>query len=413
MTSERFVIASQVPWESLKKTELEECLYWLVDSMGGKDLEWRIGGAGSGTADQGRDLECKFFMSDPDGNLTSQRWWIEAKGRSETVRPSDVKEAVLNVGGKSEVDVLVIATNTQFSNPTRDWVKEWQSRNPHPKIRLWERSNLEQLCSKHPSVVARLFSDALSIQGKLELVRSKLWNYSSFADKPTLQKLWRHRRTLDWEPESLLAIIASECANGDPSMRSWAALNRIDARSTLVLGLANVPFLTARAEQAGTRQDPFFDALAYLVLAVIHRHGTKGVARSLEEVNSMFDDPAFGPKLTALIFQQVFSTLVAQVSDVCTSDCDRVMMDPITLSKPQVETYWSRLRESHGREKQTQPALIIEQLNKPCKVGFELNRKRRCPITHFQEQYDVVKNPRAAIDMLQDIVRARNPKTKA
>lgn len=116
--SKDLIVPSEIPWKDIKGKDLEELLYWLFDSMGAKELEWRIGGKGAGTSDQGRDLELSFYMSAPDGNLTKQKWWVESKGRKGTVEPSEVHEAVLNVSGKSFVDVLVIATNSNFSNPT-------------------------------------------------------------------------------------------------------------------------------------------------------------------------------------------------------------------------------------------------------------------------------------------------------
>jgi hypothetical protein len=30
----------------LKRQDLEECVFWLMDAMGAKDLEWRLGGKG-------------------------------------------------------------------------------------------------------------------------------------------------------------------------------------------------------------------------------------------------------------------------------------------------------------------------------------------------------------------------------
>lgn len=95
-------LPTEIPWKDLKGKELEELLYWLFDAMGAKDLEWRIGGVNSGTADQGRDLELSFYTSSPDGELVKQRWWVEAKGRSGTVEPYDVKNAVLERGWKEQ-----------------------------------------------------------------------------------------------------------------------------------------------------------------------------------------------------------------------------------------------------------------------------------------------------------------------
>lgn len=43
-TTSRWVLPSAIPFEHLKGHDLEECVYWLMDSLGAKDLEWRVGG---------------------------------------------------------------------------------------------------------------------------------------------------------------------------------------------------------------------------------------------------------------------------------------------------------------------------------------------------------------------------------
>lgn len=107
-----------------------------MDAMGAKDLEWRLGGTGGGAGDSGRHLEAQFYAPGADGELESQKWWIECKGRKGTVEPDEVKSAVNNALAKEGLDYPVVATNTQFSNPTRDWVKEWQRKHPRPKVKL-------------------------------------------------------------------------------------------------------------------------------------------------------------------------------------------------------------------------------------------------------------------------------------
>ena len=170
------VIPTNISWESLKQAALEECLFWLLDSLGAKDIEWRKGGSGIGAPDQGRDIEATFHSPTPDGDMEPQHWWIEAKGRGKTVEPSAVKDAVVNADSRNDIDVIVIATNSHFSNPTRDWVRQRQQTYPRPRIRLWDRSALERMLLKHPSVVVRLFSNALSAQGRIEAIRSRFWN---------------------------------------------------------------------------------------------------------------------------------------------------------------------------------------------------------------------------------------------
>ena len=69
---QELVVPTNIPWESLKQANLEECLFWLLDSLGAKDIEWRKGGVGMGASDQGRDIEATFYMPTPDGDLRAE-----------------------------------------------------------------------------------------------------------------------------------------------------------------------------------------------------------------------------------------------------------------------------------------------------------------------------------------------------
>jgi hypothetical protein len=78
-------LPSEIPWQNLRGKDLEEALYWLFDAMGAQNLEWRIGGASEGASDGGRDLEFTFAIPSPDGEIRTERWWVEVKGRKRTV----------------------------------------------------------------------------------------------------------------------------------------------------------------------------------------------------------------------------------------------------------------------------------------------------------------------------------------
>jgi hypothetical protein len=176
----------------------------------------------------------RSYSASPDGELIKQRWWVEAKGRSRTVQPDDVKSAVLNAAGKTSVDVMVIATNSAFSNPTRDWVKEWQKNNPRPKIKLWERTELENHCSKNPIAVIRVLRHALTPAGKLAVLTAKLWDYTYFTDEFTLNQLWKEREGFVIDFKELVALVAASLRmvtswlghGGWPLIqRSWSILS--------------------------------------------------------------------------------------------------------------------------------------------------------------------------------------------
>jgi hypothetical protein len=411
----KLVLPTASPWKRLKRKDLEECLYWLLDAMGAKDLEWRVGGKGDGAADQGRDLEAHFYTPDPDGTLVRRKWWIEAKGRSGTVAPSVVKASVHNVAGKNDVDYLVIATNTTFSNPTRDWVGEWNKGHPRQVIRLWDRHELERLLSSHPDVVVRFFSEALSRQGQLEVVRSRFWNYATYADRPVLRRLWSDRDTLQWDQQSLLAVVVSEATNGRLTSRPWASwIADTSLLEVLALGVANLGYFCSRADSAGTEQRPYFRGLAYVLLATLARHPVAKVEQLLRELwDHTRGDPI--PKAQQEVMLQEFlapivSELNVQLQDVCTSDCRRVSMDPIELSREDVQQYWLRLgppSAAKDEDSENRGVLVIEKGTAECRVEFELTPELRCPLVGFDVKAFTLNRLGDTLQVFGQIIRAR------
>lgn len=121
-------MATSVVWEEVTGARLEELLYGLLDAMGATELIWRAGAnEGVTAADGGRDLEAIFKVPASDGSVEETRYWIEAKGRRDTVPRGIVIASINELAAHAEVDVFVFCTNSRFSNPTRDWVAKWQA----------------------------------------------------------------------------------------------------------------------------------------------------------------------------------------------------------------------------------------------------------------------------------------------
>ncbi|BAH40534.1 hypothetical protein GAU_3492 [Gemmatimonas aurantiaca T-27] len=402
-------LPTELPWAELKGRDLEELLYWLFDSMGAKDLEWRIGGAGSGAADAGRDLEMSFYVSSPDGDLVRQRWWVEAKGRAGTVEPADVKHAVVNVASRHDIDVLVVATNSLFSNPTRDWVREWQSNNPRPRVKLWERTELESHCSKNPIAVVRLFTKALSSQGKLEVAAKKLWDYAAFTDVPTLAALWADRSSLEIDSRGLVALAASEIANGSVEERSWAVFVDEDiVLDALGDGLINFLYLLFRAHEAGVRADPLVRALSYLLLVATYRCGESVVSDLLERVWESVAEREYPAEIRRVVVQPILESLSSELRDVCTSDCARISTKPLVLSDREVRTYLQRLSIGSDHDAKTpERVLMFESFDEPCRIGLALDKQCHCP---FGEQQDGDRDVRPTLELVRLVAMSRHPK---
>lgn len=406
----QLVVPSEIPWKSLTGNALEEALYWLVHSMGGRDLEWRQGSSGAGAADGGRDLSAKFHVPTPDGQMRKETWWFEAKGRSRTVEPDAVKAAVVNAAGRNDLDVLVIATNVVFSNPTHDWVANWQVANPRPIVRLWSRNDLERQFCERPDVVIRLFAKALSVQGKLDVVSSRFWNYQTYAGEPLLEELWKHRSQLEWSDRDIIAVVASECANGSVNARPWATLVSESHRlQILVSALTSILYFCFKADDAGVAQTPYIDGASYLLLSTLQSHKPSTISKALSKIWTG-EKKAVG-MLRAHALRPVLATLTAELRDVCTDDCRRISTDPLTLSKESLGGYWLRLRDPQdGPEKNARGRLIVllERPDETCKVGFKVNRKSGCPLVLIKHDENASIDIDKTLETLGTIVKARS-----
>lgn len=377
------ILPSEINWKEVVDQKLEELLYWLFDSMGAKDLEWRVGSSGRGSADQGRDLELTFFVDTPVGDIEPQRWWVEAKGRTGTVTPLDIKESINNTSARKDIDVFLIATNSTFSNPTRNWVAEFQQNHVRPRIKLWDRTDLERHCSKNPLAVIRLFNQALSPQGKLEALRERFWSYASFAPRPVLEEIWQSKDGLEIEPFSLLALIASENANGSIEIRSWPKIvSRSLSLDALANGLLNYPYWMQRADAGGSPQEPVIQGLAYLILIATIEYGHEDVTQFLHKIWGQDPELRFSFEMKEILLEPILQTLNDEVRDVCISDCKRLSTERRFLSEQQVDVYWQRMQAESIVENRRAEWLSIESFAAPCKVGFRLGKKRHCPVNH-------------------------------
>jgi hypothetical protein len=193
-----FVVPSEIPWAEMTGEALEELLYWLCDSLGARDLEWRAGSSSGTSTDGGRDLEATFSLPLPDGELRPERWWLQAKGRTATVERSAVQRAVLDASADPEIATLVVATNSRFSNPTRDWIAERTRANDRPRVVLWDRDALERMVARHPVVVARVAPGALSDHGRLAALVARFWDYTRLPGSADLERLWFARANLSF-----------------------------------------------------------------------------------------------------------------------------------------------------------------------------------------------------------------------
>jgi hypothetical protein len=398
-----WMLPANIPFADLKARDLEECVYWLLDAMGARDLEWRTGGAGGGAPDGGRDLEAVFYVLSPDGELEPQCWWVECKGRSGTVEADAVKSAVNNATARGDLAYLVVVTNTTFSNPTRDWVKTWQETHPRPRIKLWDQTSLERMLSRQPSVVVRLFGVALSPAGRLETVRERFWNKLEYTPVGALQQIWIGRKELTIGPLELVALIANEFAHGNIAKRPWAAQAHSQAIfETLQIGLLNLIYLIMRSSIAGVEQRPIIGTLAHLIMVALQHTSADKVAALIIKLTGSEDGKPLPDMVVELLLTPILDRISSEMIEVCTADCYRFFESDrrtFTPGEDPLATYWYRFEKEGAPEKEEPKSYVrIEATTEPCKVGFALDRERTCPLYHLAPRLDNVAEFLAVIE---------------
>ncbi len=407
-TGGEWVLPAEIPFAKLKRKDLEECIYWLLDAMGAKDLEWRTGGTGDGAADGGRDLEARFFTPGDEGELTSQKWWVECKGRDGTVESSEVKAAVNNALAFEGLNYVVIATNTQFSNPTRDWVKEWQRKHPAPKIQLWDKAQLERYLSRHPDVVLRLFSQALSLQGRLQALESRFWNKVEFVTPVTLANLWKERDSLEFNSMAMFALIANEFANGEITHRPWGAtLKPQSLVETVAHGLYNTVYILSRASKAGVDQNILTRTYAYLFLVALDNLPFENVEALIIESLNRGKPGTLPDEALEYLLMPIADQLLSEMQDVCSSDCERISCfdrNVLTEDKDEVDSYWLRLDPDGIETPKERKILRLEKQDAPCKVGLSVNEDINCPLFQFEPS---IKTISELLKLVQRVAKFR------
>ncbi len=404
-----WVIPANLPLKHLKSLDLEECVYWLLDAMGATELEWRVGGTGSGAADGGRDLDAIFYSPSDLGEMKRQRWWVECKGRSSTLETEAVKVAANNALVQSDLDHLVVATNTGFTNPTRDWIEKWQLAHPRPRVHLWDGPVLERLLSQQPQVVLRLFAGALSAEGRLKATEHQFWERIEYASPDTLSSLWDARRSLAIEPYAVFACIAGEFANGSITDRPWAAeLSDDELKTTFLFAAANVIYLVHRSHLGGRDTGPIQRALSYVLLAVLQVADPEWVARGLLALTGRDEQTVLPENAREFLLMPILDQLQGELQEVCASSCSRMITTREQLRTSdgdEIERYWERLQRG-GRATKTKQSqwLLLEKEDEPCRVGFEVSSQKSCPLFSLKSE---LSNVEAIVAVLHRVSRYR------
>jgi len=409
-----WLLPSEIGFDELKGHALEECLFWLLDGMGAREIAWRLGGTGAGTADGGRDIEARFYVPDDTGEIVERRWWVECKGRAGTLETDAVKVACNNVLADQSVDCLVIATNTTFTNPTRDWVDKWQARFPKPKILLWDCASLERMLAQQPATVLRLFERGLSSAGYLRAIRDRFWNFLEYSSIERIKRIWTERETLELGVMERFALIANEFAHGSIDERPWAGAAPAEAvLKTFQYGIFNLVYLFARITKSGVDEGPIVKALAHLMLLTVRDYDSDQVLKTFAIALRTASDEPMSQEAVAFLIMPILDSLQTDLQLACTSDCGRFSRDDSVKyweGRDPLDSYWSRFGK-HGIPPEADRGAYrrLERTTEPCRLGFDLSGEATCPLYEIEPNMESLAGFLATI---AQVVRARAPRQR-
>jgi hypothetical protein len=392
----------EIPWANLSANMLEELLLVLVQAMSPRSVEWRSRPNVINTSDGGRDIEAAFDVTTPDGDVETQTWWIDCKKRTSTVRPGDVKEVILNATVKKGVDVFVVATNSHFSNPTSDWVKEHNDRFPKPLAKLWDRTQLSRLVRKYPAAAAQALPDLLTPIERRELVISQFFERARIMPEPDLDFFWETKPTVRNNGALIVAATYSELVHGSWTKRPWATAmhNQEVAAEALVLAFTSLPLASAKSNRLNNEK--ITQSITYILLnslRIISADTALEILKNPFEFIEGFDGRDDEGVIRRAVVLPVMQLALRELADACSDDCFRLSIDPpLTLDPGEYgEHYWKRF----SAPAEIARSLILTNLSQPCVVGFPVSDEHPCPL---------MKEPtvsRDVIDVMRHVVEFR------
>ena len=232
-------LQERLDFSEISPTDFEKLVFHLIDEMGFSNIQWRKGGAGNSATDGGRDLEATFWTVKPSGSK-EEKYWFEVKHRKNQLEKMQVQNTVINAAGDKAKDNVLIITNSTISNPTLDWVNNFQAVNPTPSIAIWQGHDLELILRKNPRTLAKFLPSSLAFSGRCKVIESKFWNLMQLPAGGELDELWDRRHEYSDNFDVTLIAILAEVSYGDLSDHQWGLdLDKYRLFSVAVTGILN------------------------------------------------------------------------------------------------------------------------------------------------------------------------------
>lgn len=221
-------------FDHLTEVEFESFCYDLLWEMGFTNIDWRKGtGLASSPSDHGRDIECQLKVTDIDGEVYIEKWFVECKHYKQGVPIEKLQNALAWAISERPNKLLIIASNF-LSNPTKDALKSYiDKQKPSFLIKIWEKPLLERLCIKKVdllrkyeivdthqitdiAVAVRVFASRLeAFEDMLCKVALKIGIEEVNGDIFHLDEIWvKYSQKTDWKDNEYLGYVRSVKAAG-------------------------------------------------------------------------------------------------------------------------------------------------------------------------------------------------------
>ncbi len=374
-------LQEQLDFSEISPVDLENLVFHLLDEMGFSNLSWRKGGEGNSATDGGRDLEATFWTVLPAASK-EEKYWFEVKYRKKQLEKSQVQGTVLNAAGNNSKDNVVIVTNKTISNPTLDWIKDFQNTHKTPCISVWQGHDLELLLRKNPRTLAKFLPSSLAFTGRCKVIESKFLNLMLLPAGGELDELWRKRE--EYYENSYLTLIAilAEVAYGDISKYQWGLdIDEVRLFSVAATGMLNVYPFIFKCSALNRDQSPLIQGLSYIMQCLLLRSGEEITAKLLFNPEEFSEsDIKLSDELRFNRYEPIINTIYHDLSIHCSKNyCAKVSH----MSKNEESSYFNRFLKVPIKEEEDK-GLILNSSESKCEIGL-VAIGEYCPLGNSQD----------------------------
>lgn len=171
-----------MPYDDMTDTQFEEFCFELMQELGFVNVDWRKGtGLNASPADGGRDIVAERHITDVDGTVHVERWFVDCKKYAKGVPPDKIT-GLLAWATAERANVALVIASSYLSNPCKDFIKTYEENNRPPfRVKHWERPQLGKLLEGRDDFIARYVDARPRTEAEIvaaeEYRTDKLWYY--------------------------------------------------------------------------------------------------------------------------------------------------------------------------------------------------------------------------------------------